>query len=223
MAVKIDKKITSWKIVKEDNTNEEIKLTKLEWESKFKDSRLCIHNTPRDESLTGTTFKIKPSNEKHSLFITINEQKIDGVIYPREIFFSTKNTEHKMWMDALSFLISAVFRQGRDVNFLVEELNNVYNSSGGYWGKNKETGKGKFYKSIVDEIGDVVNVYLKSLNNGEKLPALNETKQPVRVDEEQPEYPKNAEICPSCKQKSALRLDGCLTCLDGACAYSKCG
>lgn len=222
---KINQKITQWTIKKDANPleNEEKRLTKEEWELEQKNNRFSIYNTPRESSLRGTTFKIKPSNEKHSLFITVNEQKIDEIIYPREIFFSTKNTSHKMWMDSLSFLISAIFRRGGDVSFLVDELSNVYDSSGGYWGRNKTTNKGKFYFSIVHEIGDVIDVYLQSiykLNGEHKNAEINEIQEQIQSDQDEAVYPKNAEICGECGEKALVLMDGCKTCL--ACGNSKC-
>lgn len=208
MTLKIDKKIISWNIKKEDSHIEN-------------NIAVVGVSTPieRDDNLSGITFRIKPSNENHSLFITINHQEIEGKLYPIELFLNTKNTEHKMWMDALSFLISAIFRQGNDVGFLIDELNNVYNSSGGYWGKNKETGKGQFYKSIVDEIGDVISLYLKTINN-EKQHLLHEKEKVMPLHEEEVKYPDNATVCPDCRERALIKVEGCNQCL--ACNFSKC-
>jgi hypothetical protein len=55
-------------------------------------------------------------------------------------------------------VISAVFRHGSDVTFLVEELRSVCDPKGGYFQKG-----GRFVPSLVAEIGDVLATHLTML------------------------------------------------------------
>ena len=50
----------------------------------------------------------------------------DEIRRPFEIFINSKNLEHFQWVVALTRVISAVFRKGGDVTFLVEELKAVF-------------------------------------------------------------------------------------------------
>jgi hypothetical protein len=173
----------------------------------------------REAILIGRTFKLKPANSKHALYITLNAQCIDGILYPREIFFNTKNPEHKMWMDAMALTLSAVFRKGNDVSFIVEEFKAVYDTEG-YWGKSHETGKGKYYKSIVEEIGCVIGIFLNTLQSGaSSIVPINSKKVKGTVIEPNM-FPDHAQVCKSCSTKAVVILDGCNTCLN--CGDSKC-
>ncbi|MCG4788500.1 hypothetical protein L0N33_24555, partial [Roseburia faecis] len=69
---------------------------------------------------------------------------------PFEIFINSKSLEHYQWIVALTRIISAVFRKGGDVTFLVEELRSVFDPKGGYWNK------GKYVPSLIAEIGNVI-------------------------------------------------------------------
>lgn len=119
----------------------------------------------REPQLHGTTTKLKPPLAEHSLYITINDQVLDGVRYPMEVFMVTKDPEHRMWIDALAVVISAVFKKGSDVSFLVDEFSSVFDPKGGYFGKNRLTGKGKYYNSIIHEVGNVLEAHLKSISD----------------------------------------------------------
>ncbi|MCV5706806.1 hypothetical protein OFN27_26890, partial [Escherichia coli] len=92
----------------------------------------------------GTTYKLKTPEHvsEHSLFITINDIILnEGTVHetrrPFEIFINSKSLEHYQWIVALTRIISAVFRKGGDVTFLVEELRSVFDPKGGYWNKGK--------------------------------------------------------------------------------------
>ena len=149
---------------------------------------------------------------------------------PFEIFINSKNMDHFQWIVALTRVMSAVFRKGGDVTFLVEELKSVFEPSGGYFKKG-----GKFIPSLVAEIGEVVEQHLQSIGML-KLPGLDEHQQKL-VAEKRAEYhekhakageemsaegfPKGSQLCGKCNTKAAIIMDGCLTCLN--CGESKCG
>ena len=73
-------------------------------------------------ALAGFTYKIKWPGSDHALYVTINDIERDGRRRPFEIFINTQNLEHYAWTVALTRMISAVFRRGGDVSFVVEEL-----------------------------------------------------------------------------------------------------
>jgi ribonucleoside-diphosphate reductase alpha chain len=75
----------------------------------------------RPESLPGQTYKIKWPDGDHAMYITINDVIQDGRRRPFEIFINSKNMEHYAWTVGLTRMISAVFRRGGDVSFVVED------------------------------------------------------------------------------------------------------
>jgi hypothetical protein len=230
MAVKIDKKITGYALV-----NEEDKAKAAE--AKEASSKIVQIGEPLDrpEKITGSTYKVKTPVTEHALYITINDVVMnEGTPQehrrPFEIFINSKNMDHFQWIVALTRVMSAVFRKGGDVTFLVEELKSVFEPSGGYFKKG-----GKFVPSLVAEIGEVVEQHLQSIGML-KLPGLDQHQQKL-VDEKRTEYyekhakageemtaegfPKGAQLCGKCNTKAAIIMDGCLTCLN--CGESKCG
>jgi hypothetical protein len=138
--------------------------------------------------------------------------------------------EHFQWIVALTRVMSAVFRKGGDVTFLVEELKSVFEPSGGYFKKG-----GKFVPSLVAEIGEVLEKHLQNIGMLKKE-GLDEHQQKL-VEEKKAEYleksknsneelneegyPKSASLCKKCNTKASIIMDGCLTCLN--CGESKCG
>jgi hypothetical protein len=230
MAVKIDKKITGYALVNEESKAKAAELKDL-------NSKIVQIGEPLDrpEKITGSTYKVKTPVTEHALYITINDVVMnEGTPQehrrPFEIFINSKNMDHFQWIVALTRVMSAVFRKGGDVTFLVEELKSVFEPSGGYFKKG-----GKFVPSLVAEIGEVVEQHLQSIGML-KLPGLDEHQQKL-VDEKRTEYfekhakageemsaegfPKGAQLCGKCNTKAAIVMDGCLTCLN--CGESKCG
>src|SRR5690554_1713963 len=114
----------------------------------------------RPDMLTGATYKIKTPLSDHALYITINDVVLNvGTDHetrrPFEIFINSKNMEHFQWVVALTRVISAVFRKGGDVSFLIEELRSVYDPNGGYYKKG-----GVFMPSLVAEIGAIIERHM---------------------------------------------------------------
>ena len=114
----------------------------------------------RPEMLVGSTYKVKTPVSDHAMYVTINDIILnEGTEHekrrPFEIFINSKNLDHYQWIVALTRIISAVFRKGGDVTFLVEELKAVFDPRGGYW----QPG-GKFMPSIIAELGHIVEKHL---------------------------------------------------------------
>ena len=83
--------------------------------------------------LLGQTYKMKWPDSDHAFYITINDIEKDGRRRPFEIFINSKNMEAYAWTLALTRMISAVFRRGGDVSFVVDELKAVFDPRGGQW------------------------------------------------------------------------------------------
>src|SRR3974390_2941838 len=62
--------------------------------------------------------------------------------------------EHYAWTVALTRMISAVFRRGGDLSFVVGEMKAVFDPRGGAWMD------GKYVPSLLAEIGDVIERHM---------------------------------------------------------------
>jgi hypothetical protein len=109
----------------------------------------------RPDVLDGSTYKIKTPLSDHALYVTINDIVVDGQRRPFELFINSKNMENFAWVVALTRVLSAVFRQGGDVTFLVDELKSIFDGQGGYF----KSG-GKRMPSVVSEIGETLEKHL---------------------------------------------------------------
>ena len=108
----------------------------------------------RPEELPGHTYKLRWPESEHALYITINDIVQDGRRRPFEIFINSKNTEHYAWTVGLMRMISAVFRRGGDVSFVVDELKAVFDPRGGQWVA------GAYVPSLLAAIGDVIEKHM---------------------------------------------------------------
>jgi ribonucleoside-diphosphate reductase alpha chain len=164
----------------------------------------------RPAALEGQTYKVKWPDSEHALYITINDIIIAGHRRPFEVFINSKNMEHFAWTVALTRMISAVFRRGGDVSFVVEELKAVFDPRGGAWMN------GKYVPSILAAIGGVIERHLISIGfiEGEGLGLKADPKAKVAV------MGGRGPSCPACGAFEMRMIEGCMTC--GACGHSKC-
>jgi hypothetical protein len=140
----------------------------------------------RPEVLVGSTYKIKTPISDHAMYVTINDIVLnEGTEYeqrrPFEVFINSKNLDHFQWIVALTRIISAVFRKGGDVTFLVDELKAVFDPRGGYW----QPG-GKFMPSIIAELGYVIEKHLQTIGLIRKTQL--DVHQQKMVDEKRAEF-----------------------------------
>ena len=166
MAMKIGKKIKGYAVLKpEDKT----KLVPVEEASSSAPAVVTAEviqmheKVERPDTLVGATYKIKSPLFEHALYVTINDIVLNqGTEYelrrPFEIFVNSKNMDHFQWIVALTRIMSAVFRKGGDVTFLVEELKAVFDPRGGYF-----KAGGVYMPSIVAELGAIIEQHLKSI------------------------------------------------------------
>jgi ribonucleoside-diphosphate reductase alpha chain len=167
----------------------------------------------RPQALEGRTYKLAWPDSEHAIYITINDILLNGHRRPFEIFINSKNMEHFSWTVALTRMISAVFRRGGDVSFVVEELKAVFDPRGGAWMQ------GKYVPSILAAIGGVIERHLIAIGfiAGEGMGLKSDPKAEVVNLDGRPTGP----ACPSCGQYDMRMVEGCMTC--GSCGYSKCG
>ncbi|MDP7425288.1 MAG: adenosylcobalamin-dependent ribonucleoside-diphosphate reductase [Rhodospirillales bacterium] len=180
----------------------------------------------RPEALAGATYKVQWPESDHALYITVNDVIQDGRRRPFEVFINSKNTEHFAWSVALTRMISAVFRRGGDVSFVVEELKAVFDPRGGQWVK------GRYVPSLLAAIGEVLEEHMIAIGFMKTPGSLEEDNiaKPQVVNltagQDSPETPERAADnrfcqCPRCGQASLIHQEGCDTCT--SCTYSKCG
>ena len=167
----------------------------------------------RPNELEGSTYKLKWPDSEHAIYVTINDALVNGSRRPFEVFINSKNMEHFAWTVALTRMISAVFRRGGDVSFVVEELKAVFDPRGGAWVN------GKYIPSILAAIGGVLETHMIKIGflEGEGLGLKKDPKsnQVINFSENK------AKACSSCGQFEMQMVEGCMTCR--SCGYSKCG
>ena len=233
---KIDKKIVGYAVKKPDDKAEKPKVDLVrEGTEAGRAEVIRMHEKlERPEMLVGSTYKVKTPVSDHAMYVTINDIILnEGTEFekrrPFEIFINSKNLDHYQWIVALTRIISAVFRKGGDVTFLVDELKAVFDPRGGYWKPG-----GKFMPSIIAELGYIVEKHLIAIGLLAE-PALDDDQKRF-VDDKRAEfeargqqqdafsensYPEGAQLCAKCSTAAVVMLDGCMTCL--ACGDSKCG
>ncbi|QQQ02168.1 NrdJb [Lysobacter enzymogenes] len=259
MAVKIEKKIKGYSVVTpEDKAKEAAKaaaasVASVKAEELPTADVIQMHERiERPEILIGSTYKIKSPLFEHALYVTINDIVLNaGTEHesrrPFEIFINSKNMDHFQWIVALTRIMSAVFRKGGDVTFLVDEMKAVFDPRGGYF-----KAGGVYMPSLVAELGAIVEDHLKSIgmihdpemsdshreliaekrrayeerskknaDAGASITVVAPRNEDVTVTGDGASFPPSATMCHKCSTKAVVIMDGCATCLN--CGYSKCG
>jgi hypothetical protein len=172
MAVKIDKKIKGYAVVTaEDKAREAatpmpaVSIDRATAEAKTPvDNIIHMHERiERPDVLIGSTYKIKSPLVEHAMYVTLNDIVLNAgteheLRRPFEIFVNSKSMEHFQWIVALTRIMSAVFRKGGDVTFLVDEMKAVFDPKGGYF-----KAGGVYMPSLVAELGCIVEEHMKSI------------------------------------------------------------
>jgi ribonucleoside-diphosphate reductase alpha chain len=197
------------------------------------DAGVVVHMTQpldRPDALPGATYKVSWPETEHAMYITLNDMISDGRRRPFEIFINSKNMEHYAWTVGLTRMISAVFRRGGDVSFVVDELKAVFDPRGGQWVR------GRYIPSLLAAIGEVIERHMISIGflsapdgfKGEREEKLEVVKLAATGggtgrsgEEDRPRVGSPFRQCPRCAQASLIKQEGCDTCT--SCAYSKCG
>jgi len=172
----------------------------------------------RPEALPGKTYKIRWPDSDHAIYITLNDIVRDTRRAPFEVFINSKNMEHYAWTVALTRMISAVFRRGGDVSFVVEELKAVFDPRGGHWMD------GHYVPSLLAAIGGVIEQHMVDIgflpeSREERQRVLHELPQAIG-DQQVQTSPRAGRACPKCGDFALTRQENCDVCT--ACDYSKC-
>ena len=248
MAIKIGKKIKGFSVQSNEDKQKEVARAASGPAAELPRAEVIqMHEQiERPEVLVGSTYKIKSPLFEHALYVTINDIVLNqGTKHesrrPFEIFINSKNMDHFQWVVAITRIMSAVFRKGGDVTFLVEELKAVFDPRGGYF-----KAGGVYMPSIVAEIGAVVEDHMKMIGlivdeemseeqkrliaekrlayegSLKKNPELSGTAgSELSSEGDLASYPPGATLCHKCNTQAMIIMDGCQTCL--SCGYSKCG
>ncbi len=251
MTIKIDKKIKGYAVSKPEDKAQSTPATVAESHPQTPAAEVIqMHEKlERPDTLVGATYKIKSALFEHALYVTINDIVLNpGTEHelrrPFEIFINSKNMDHFQWIVALTRIMSAVFRKGGDVTFLVEELKAVFDPRGGYF-----KAGGVYMPSIVAELGAVIEQHLKTIGLihdpemsaeqrrliAEKRAAYESRAAGTKKKSDPPTataddylepaeaggFPPGATLCHKCNTNATVVMDGCATCLN--CGYSKCG
>ncbi|MBV8735736.1 MAG: adenosylcobalamin-dependent ribonucleoside-diphosphate reductase [Alphaproteobacteria bacterium] len=174
----------------------------------------------RPEALPGQTYKLRWPESEHALYITLNDIVQDGRRRPFEVFINSKNMEHYAWTVALTRMISAVFRRGGDVSFVVEEMKAVFDPRGGAWMD------GRYVPSLLAAIGDVIERHMieigflpqRGMDRAAEAKVVSLSGRSAGTAS--PALPRPAQ-CPKCGEAALIRIEGCDQCT--SCDYSKCG
>ncbi len=164
----------------------------------------------RPAALPGKTYKLRWPDSDHAIYVTINDLVEGDRRRPFEVFINSKNMEHFAWTVALTRMISAVFRRGGDVSFVVEELKAVFDPRGGQWLD------GRYVPSLLAAIGGVIEQHMLAIGFLTPDQAPSVIQQRRAVGDGAPGAP-----CPKCGQPTLVHQEGCDTCL--SCGYSRCG
>ena len=165
----------------------------------------------RPEELPGHTYKLKWPESEHAIYITINDIIQDGRRRPFEMFINSKNMENYAWTVALTRMISAVFRRGGDVSFVVEELKAVFDPRGGQWMQ------GRYVPSLLAAIGDVIEHHMIDIGF---LPSPAERRENTALKQVVGMPEMRLRQCPKCSEAALIRQENCDVCT--SCTYSKC-
>lgn len=247
MTIKIKNKIVSYEVIDNKTKAKDAVIKDNVGKDQTAEIIQMHEKLERPDMLLGSTYKIKTPQSEHALYVTINDVLLNAgteheMRRPYEIFINSKNMDHFQWIVALTRIISAVFRKGGDVTFLVDELRSVFDPRGGYFKKG-----GKYKPSLVAEIGDAIECHMKmigmiedkgmdecqremldakrkeyeAIHNTDKTnkKKKDEAKQNKAIDETG--YPANAQLCKKCHTTAVISMDNCMTCLN--CGDSKCG
>ena len=188
----------------------------------------------RPEALPGRTYKVKWLDSEHAIYITINDVVMESRRRPFEVFINSKNMEHYAWTVALTRMISAVFRRGGDVSFVVDELKAVFDPRGGQWMG------GRYVPSLLAAIGEVIERHMIDIGflatpgrthedpyaAGPLVAVAGATPEPRPEIAPLPANSGSGRVssllrqCPKCGSPALVRQEGCDTCT--SCDYSKC-
>ena len=179
---------------------------------------LTDHVAVRPEVVKAKVYKLRSGFVKQGVYITLGYIEQNGRNRPIEIFINSKDLTKNAEYAVLTRLISAIFRKSANPVFILEELSSIHDPNGGYH-KN-----GKYIHSFYSEIADVIERFFTEIG------CLGNAEESIQLDQQVTEALESARpqvnmefyICPDCSQRTVKMENGCLTCMNSDCTYSKC-
>lgn len=127
----------------------------------------AVGHVQRQDVLPSRTYRIRPPTVDKYFYITISDQEVEGQLRPFEIFFSSKHAIGFEYLSALARIISSRLQEpGPFPTFLVEELMETFDTTGGYfvsedWLRPKNSGLR--VNGVVSHIGHVLKHHCASI------------------------------------------------------------
>lgn len=176
------------------------------------------HIMERPPIVDAKVYKLRSGFVKHSVYITLGYIEQKGQKRPIEIFINSKDLTKNAEYAVLTRLISAIFRKSSSPVFILEELSSIHDPNGGYHRN------GKFIHSFYSEVADVIERFFIEIGVMPRKTATikSEANSISLAEQPAPEANTAFQICPDCSQKSVKMENGCLTCVNPECGYSKC-
>ncbi|MBU5682120.1 MAG: hypothetical protein KQA34_00135 [Candidatus Aenigmarchaeota archaeon] len=159
-------------------------------------------------------YKLKSRFVKHSVFVTIGYIKDGNKVRPFEIFLNSKDLTKAAEFVILTRLLSAIFRRTEDPTFILEELRSVYDPNGTGYFKN-----GKYIASFYGELAEILEEFFTEMGMLEKEKKEENKILDFNIKED---INDKFQICPKCGMKTLKVEEGCYTCINPECGYTKC-
>jgi len=197
--------------------NQEVQIEEVKYEEPL--DNVTDQIAVRPEVVNAKVYKLRSGFVKHSVYITLGYIEQNGRKRPIEIFINSKDLTKNAEYAVLTRLISAIFRKSSNPVFILEELSSIHDPNGGYH-KN-----GKYIHSFYSEIADVIERFFKEIgcmdpSNEPSIPLSPQVTEALASAE--PVVNSEFQICPDCNQRTVKMENGCLTCINPDCGYSKC-
>lgn len=179
---------------------------------------LTDHVAVRPEVVKAKVYKLRSGFVKQGVYITLGYIEQNGRNRPIEIFINSKDLTKNAEYAVLTRLISAIFRKSANPVFILEELSSIHDPNGGYY-KN-----GKYIHSFYSEIADVIERFFTEIGciGNEDENSHLDKQVTEALESAQPQVNTEFHICPECNQRTVKMENGCLTCMNPDCTYSKC-
>lgn len=178
------------------------------------------HVVDRPSTVEAKVYKLRSGFVKHSVYITLGYIEQSGVKRPIEIFINSKDLTKNAEYAVLTRLISAIFRKSANPTFILEELSSIHDPNGGYHRN------GRFIHSFYSEVAEVIERFFHEIGLMQKEAKVKTAPQAVSINDAPPATGnmanQNFTICPDCSDRSVKMENGCLTCVNPECGYSKC-
>jgi ribonucleoside-diphosphate reductase alpha chain len=168
----------------------------------------------RPDVTEARVYRLRSGFVSNSVFVTLGYVRENGRNRPIEIFINSKDLTRAAEYAVLTRLISAIFRKSTDPTFILEELRGIYDPNGGYF---KD---GKYIHSFYAEIAKVIEQFFEDIGVTTAR-AVNAVTTKIE-SHGAGDGTAALKICPKCGDRSVKMENGCMSCVNSECGYSKC-